>query len=177
MQINIPNDISANQHQMSNQIPNTKPQMQPKKPENYAQIPNNTNYVPPSSYQPPPKQVQLPPNLNPNPPEPTYPSTINLKQQAFNNQDSYIPRQTTEEPESRLINNNNAEMNNINSNGNALAKVRRNSKLVQGDRPNMGSQQLSIDHFDHYKRPPSRDSSVDRLVLLFFFFASYFDSL
>ncbi|KAL3280909.1 hypothetical protein HHI36_004136, partial [Cryptolaemus montrouzieri] len=42
--------------------------------------------------------------------------------------------------------------------------LRRMSRRVSGDRPYLGniSQQSSIDHFDHYKRPPSRDSSVDR---------------
>lgn len=45
--------------------------------------------------------------------------------------------------------------------------LRRNSRLVNDGRPPMlGSsnytQGSSIDHFDHYKRPPSRDSSVDR---------------
>lgn len=43
---------------------------------------------------------------------------------------------------------------------------RRNSSRLVSDsgRPMLGSinQQASIDHFDHYKRPPSRDSSVDR---------------
>lgn len=45
--------------------------------------------------------------------------------------------------------------------GNSL---RRMSRRVSGDRPYLGNigQQSSIDHFDHYKRPPSRDSSVDR---------------
>ncbi|XP_017784738.1 PREDICTED: junctophilin-1 isoform X1 [Nicrophorus vespilloides] len=40
----------------------------------------------------------------------------------------------------------------------------RASRRISGDRPYLGttSQQSSIDHFDHYKRPPSRDSSVDR---------------
>ncbi|XP_048520799.1 probable serine/threonine-protein kinase ndrD isoform X2 [Dendroctonus ponderosae] len=42
--------------------------------------------------------------------------------------------------------------------------IRRMSRRVSGDRPYLGNigQQSSIDHFDHYKRPPSRDSSVDR---------------
>ncbi|CAG9863339.1 unnamed protein product [Phyllotreta striolata] len=42
--------------------------------------------------------------------------------------------------------------------------LRRMSRRVSGDRPYLGNigQQSSIDHFDHYKRPPSRDSSVDR---------------
>lgn len=42
--------------------------------------------------------------------------------------------------------------------------IRRFSRRVSGDRPYLGNigQQSSIDHFDHYKRPPSRDSSVDR---------------
>lgn len=42
--------------------------------------------------------------------------------------------------------------------------MRRTSRRVSGDRPFLGNigQQSSIDHFDHYKRPPSRDSSVDR---------------
>jgi junctophilin len=43
---------------------------------------------------------------------------------------------------------------------------RRNSSRVMSEsgRPMLGSinQAASIDHFDHYKRPPSRDSSVDR---------------
>ncbi|XP_025835439.1 junctophilin-1 isoform X1 [Agrilus planipennis] len=44
------------------------------------------------------------------------------------------------------------------------ANLRRNSRRVSGDRPYLGQtqQQSSIDYFDHYKRPPSRDSSVDR---------------
>lgn len=42
--------------------------------------------------------------------------------------------------------------------------LRRNSRRISADRPYLGNvgQQSSIDHFDHYKRPPSRDSSVDR---------------
>lgn len=42
--------------------------------------------------------------------------------------------------------------------------MRRNSRQVSDSgRPMLGSiRQTSIDHFDHYKRPPSRDSSVDR---------------
>lgn len=45
-----------------------------------------------------------------------------------------------------------------------LNSIRRQSRRVSADRPYLGaaSQQSSIDHFDHYKRPPSRDSSVDR---------------
>nr|XP_022914220.1 junctophilin-1 isoform X1 [Onthophagus taurus] len=41
---------------------------------------------------------------------------------------------------------------------------RRLSRRVSADRPYLGNtqQQSSIDHFDHYKRPPSRDCSVDR---------------
>ncbi|XP_022193250.2 junctophilin-1 isoform X2 [Nilaparvata lugens] len=42
------------------------------------------------------------------------------------------------------------------------AGLRRNSKLVSGDNPAYNFQQAMSDHFDHYKRPPSRDSSVDR---------------
>ncbi|XP_068903198.1 junctophilin-1 isoform X3 [Tenebrio molitor] len=45
-----------------------------------------------------------------------------------------------------------------------VSALRRGSRRVSGDRPYLGNlgQQSSIDHFDHYKRPPSRDSSVDR---------------
>ena len=40
---------------------------------------------------------------------------------------------------------------------------RRNSKLASSNKPLLGAtHQSSIDYFDHYKRPPSRDSSVDR---------------
>lgn len=43
-------------------------------------------------------------------------------------------------------------------------EMRRNSRQVSDSgRPMLGAiHQTSIDHFDHYKRPPSRDSSVDR---------------
>jgi junctophilin len=42
--------------------------------------------------------------------------------------------------------------------------LRRSSRQVSDSgRPMLGSiNQASIDHFDHYKRPPSRDSSIDR---------------
>lgn len=41
------------------------------------------------------------------------------------------------------------------------SSMRKNSKpFLDGNKPNFS--QSSIDHFDHYKRPPSRDSSVDR---------------
>lgn len=42
--------------------------------------------------------------------------------------------------------------------------IRRSSRQIsESGRPMLGSiHQTSIDHFDHYKRPPSRDSSVDR---------------
>lgn len=48
--------------------------------------------------------------------------------------------------------------------GASQTNIRRNSKQVsESGRPMLGSiNQTSIDHFDHYKRPPSRDSSVDR---------------
>ncbi|XP_060518953.1 junctophilin-3 isoform X2 [Cylas formicarius] len=38
------------------------------------------------------------------------------------------------------------------------------SRRQSGERPYLANigHQMSIDHFDHYKRPPSRDSSVDR---------------
>lgn len=44
------------------------------------------------------------------------------------------------------------------------ATFRKNSRqMSESGRPMLGSiNQASIDHFDHYKRPPSRDSSVDR---------------
>ncbi|KAK6616892.1 hypothetical protein RUM43_014862 [Polyplax serrata] len=40
--------------------------------------------------------------------------------------------------------------------------IRRNSQ-VAGDPPSLSFQQAMSDHFDHYKRPPSRDPSVDRM--------------
>lgn len=40
--------------------------------------------------------------------------------------------------------------------------LRRNSQ-VTGDPPSLSFQQAMSDHFDHYKRPPSRDPSVDRM--------------
>lgn len=49
-------------------------------------------------------------------------------------------------------------------NNDMQGNLRRNSRQVSDSgRPMLGSiHQTSIDHFDHYKRPPSRDSSVDR---------------
>lgn len=45
---------------------------------------------------------------------------------------------------------------------NAQLEMRRNSRL-ENNRPMLGNiSQSSIDHFDHYKRVPSRDSSIDR---------------
>lgn len=46
----------------------------------------------------------------------------------------------------------------------AMNAIRRQSRRVSGDRPYLANvgQQSSIDHFDHYKRPPSREASVDR---------------
>lgn len=43
------------------------------------------------------------------------------------------------------------------------ASVRRNSQPVSGEAPGQSFQQAMSDHFDHYKRPPSRDPSVDRM--------------
>uniref|UniRef100_A0A1B6C6A7 Junctophilin n=1 Tax=Clastoptera arizonana TaxID=38151 RepID=A0A1B6C6A7_9HEMI len=47
---------------------------------------------------------------------------------------------------------------------NTRTEIRRNSKVLTGDQqlPGYNFQQAMSDHFDHYKRPPSRDSSVDR---------------
>lgn len=47
---------------------------------------------------------------------------------------------------------------------NAQMDMRRNSRLPnESNRPMLGNiTQSSIDHYDHYKRAPSRDSSVDR---------------
>lgn len=41
--------------------------------------------------------------------------------------------------------------------------VRRNSQPVSGDAPGPSFQQAMSDHFDHYKRAPSREPSVDRV--------------
>lgn len=53
----------------------------------------------------------------------------------------------------------------IQDHGPGPSNLRRNSRQVnESSRPHIGSSfsQSSIDHFDHYKRPPSRDSSIDR---------------
>ncbi len=49
--------------------------------------------------------------------------------------------------------------------GGRRTSLRRNSRLVSSvshDSPAYNFQQAMSDHFDQYKRPPSRDSSVDR---------------
>lgn len=43
------------------------------------------------------------------------------------------------------------------------SSVRRNSQPVSGEPPGPSFQQAMSDHFDHYKRPPSREPSVDRM--------------
>ncbi|KAH8285764.1 hypothetical protein KR018_002439 [Drosophila ironensis] len=50
------------------------------------------------------------------------------------------------------------------ANANAAAMAAAQQQQRSGRPPMLGQmgQQSSIDHFDHYKRPPSRDSSIDR---------------
>ncbi|XP_055381886.1 GATA zinc finger domain-containing protein 14-like [Condylostylus longicornis] len=63
--------------------------------------------------------------------------------------------------QSQLINSDKTQ----NSLSGSRTNLRRNSRPVnQTNKPMLGEigTQSSIDHFDHYKRPPSRDNSVDR---------------
>lgn len=162
----IPNQIPPIQtNPTSKQNPHQQIQQQQQQQQHYAKnhppdnySSNNPNYTSPTSNF---KPNQIPSsNYNPSPPQ-NY-AQMNQTQQTVNEESS----PTTHEPvqhnidHNRLPNSNSTEMNNV-ANATNMA-LRRNSKMVHGDRPNLGSQQLSIDHFDHYKRPPSRDSSVDR---------------
>ncbi|RZF33945.1 hypothetical protein LSTR_LSTR010428 [Laodelphax striatellus] len=75
-------------------------------------------------------------------------------QPAAMDQQQYMNQQTTDQRLSEDLS--------AGAQQNKIGGLRRNSKLVSGDNPAYNFQQAMSDHFDHYKRPPSRDSSVDR---------------
>lgn len=155
------NDIS-NQNQIPNQVPthnpthlSQKPNQNYKKVENYPQTTIANQYQnAPTNYQsmnqlPVNKQVEIP-QQNYQPQQTNHQVELQLPPKPSNEIPNRIPSEPPNPPSNP----------NPNPNSNP---IRRNSKMIQGDRPSLaGSQQSSIDHFDHYKRPPSRDSSVDR---------------
>lgn len=164
----IPNQMSnQSPHQLSNQIPNKNPPFSnqlPNQQSQYNQMPNQKlNQLNKSTMNPPNQMIynqtesyQLS-SSNPNPTS-NPPKTVTIPNE-FHKEENDKPISETTVP--RLGRNSIVgEEPNMNS-------LRRGSRRVSGDRPYLGSagsQQSSIDHFDHYKRPPSRDSSVDRYL-------------
>lgn len=158
------NDISK---ATPNQVPTHNPTTLPQKPlqhQNTYKKPETNQYPSPTNYptmnkvtvqeqqQNPAGVQQNPSYLQPNHQQPELSVVQQQVQQKSNVDPNRIP-------------NNPNEMNNISqfaNNPTSNPGLRRGSKVLPGDRPQLEGQQLSIDHFDHYKRPPSRDSSVDR---------------
>lgn len=158
----LQNDISANPtgHQVPNQIPNktnipnvdqnyyknTTENYQQQQPSNVVQFQQN----PTSHYGNPNVLTSNPSSLPPN-------SNVNSINNDFGPQPNKVPNDSMMKPRNSLPSEEIAPPATNNT-------LRRASRRVSGDRPYLGGlqQQSSIDHFDHYKRPPSRDSSVDR---------------
>lgn len=88
-----------------------------------------------------------------NPPSVTQHNQYNQQETTLHNETSYEAHNVRDSQQQLMGNN-------ITPGGHPNTNLRRNSRQV-GERPSL-VQQSSIDHFDHYKRPPSRDSSVDR---------------
>lgn len=165
------NDITANQNQIPNQVPTHNPTMiLPQKPQQQQQIQQSVyNKKPPEVNQinqipnqiPPPTNLQSNHTIPPNPPNADH-IDLNQNHQQHPTQNQIrksntslnrIPNNPDQNPQSFPTNN---------PNNPTLTALRRGSKLVNEKPSLVNSQQPSIDHFDHYKRPPSRDSSVDR---------------
>lgn len=86
-------------------------------------------------------------------PSNNYPLEQNYAQQAYGQQKPYDPNEMQQQHQQQL------------QDTPGHSNLRRNSRpLNENARPPMlgNYSQSSIDHYDHYKRPPSRDSSVDR---------------
>lgn len=166
------------QNDISNQVPNqvpTNPTVLPQKPTQ--QLPQHSLYNKKPQDNPQPPQNPNPPSyqqtnqlLNSTPKKLEPPNQNNYSQQNLQqvNHQGLTRSQTSlqkQNLDNRLPNNsieipNRGSQTGLNNPG---SQLRRNSKPIQGDRPSLAqTQQSSIDHFDHYKRPPSRDSSVDR---------------
>lgn len=148
------NDISS---QIPNQVPTHNPSVNlPSKPQ---QNQNQSLYAKKAEI----NQInqlsnQIPPNptlTNPNP------EKMDHIDQNQNHQEPKSPPNNlrrSNQSLNRIPNNPEPQSNPTNPN-----PSRRSSKMMN-EKPRLGEiqQQLSIDHFDHYKRPPSRDPSVDR---------------
>lgn len=156
--------ILTQKNEIPNQVPNQVPINNPNSPQQVQQI--QLNKKPIDNYQP--VQNQYIPST---PPTPIYQNTnqINVpnkieNQQNYQNNPSIDQQiknlQPNPEP-NRILNSNETNPTQNIPNNPGIPSIRRNSKILQSDKGNL-TPQLSIDHFDHYKRPPSRDSSVDR---------------
>lgn len=161
---NQQNDISANQ--IHNKVPSIH-QNNPTSinlPQKPPQINNNSVYAKKEMNQIPinqiPTQNQIPVSQIPISPQ---------NESLDRSMDHNINHQEHVSPPSSNLRRSNQSLNRIPNNPsesiqipNNPTSLRRGSRPVN-DKPSLqAAQQLSIDHFDHYKRPPSRDPSVDR---------------
>lgn len=168
------NQIQMNHHQTIQPpkltIPNAVPNEIPNKiPTNQMQFNNQTNAIQNENYQQnfnTNLMMNNNPTSNPNPIIKTV--TIAATNQYSN--EKQITQQTEQTITTVNLQNTRIGRNSIVGDdviNPPISSLRRGSRRVSGDRPYLSttgqvSQQSSIDHFDHYKRPPSRDSSVDR---------------
>ncbi|KYB27388.1 junctophilin-1 isoform X1 [Tribolium castaneum] len=153
-------------NQIPNQVPNQIPNQIPNQTPNQVNKPlaNQLNQIP--------NQIPNKPHNQTNyPPQQTVGFNLQQNQNAYNNTNNvsneFGPQQNFS-PDNKITNEfpGNKPRNSLPADDISpqVSSLRRGSRRVSGDRPYLGNlgQQSSIDHFDHYKRPPSRDSSVDR---------------
>ncbi|XP_050306820.1 junctophilin-1 [Anthonomus grandis grandis] len=176
--------VQLNQVQMQNQIGGGKLNKQPNQlPINhpYQQMnnpqPTGNPYLPYQNQNKQQQQQQQPISAYPSQQNPAYPASANNPNPALHNINDFssqqqqdatnMLQQTTGHHKNPGNEYSNQALNNPRNSitgENVANTIRRMSRRVSRDRPYLGNigQQSSIDHFDHYKRPPSRDSSVDR---------------
>lgn len=151
------NSLPPNQHSFNNTQSNFYGQ---------TQMPNPQMYSPGSSaYSPSPytnQSSQSYPNYN-------LASNTNQMSQGYNQQPNQMQSQQQKMYDDQLRQQQSPmqdqQQQQQNQEGAGSSNLRRNSRQVNENcrPPQLGTfAQTSIDHFDHYKRPPSRDSSVDR---------------
>lgn len=168
------NDITANQ--IPNQVPSHNPTTLPQKPQQQQlhqqqQQQSLYNKKPPEMNQI--NQINQMNQMNQIPNQIPPPTNItNLTNLSNQNIDQTDQNQNHQDIRSQnQLQKSNSEINRIPNSNQEITipinnptnpSIRRGSKLMNEKPSLLNSQQPSIDHFDHYKRPPSRDSSVDR---------------
>ncbi|XP_046675336.1 junctophilin-1 isoform X1 [Homalodisca vitripennis] len=155
---------TQSQYLSTQHYPNTSQQQSISQPQQYSNPPAQQQYQSQQQYQ----QQQFQPQNQPNPPsQMNYQPQSQSQYQSQLNQQSYLGQDKlpqamvtppTPLPEPHKMNPDSSDSSHPRN------EIRRNSRQVQqgNEAPGYSFQQAMSDHFDHYKRPPSRDSSVDR---------------